>query len=80
MLFYVAEVFALLGDRERAFARLEQAVDSGFLCAAAFVNDAYFKDLRSEARWQALMARLAAAEAAVQRVFDQHRGRALLGL
>ncbi len=80
MLFYVAEVYALVGDTARAFARLDEAVDSGFLCAAAFERDTYLAPLRAMAAWAPLMARVTAAQAEVWRVFDQHRGRALLGL
>jgi hypothetical protein len=76
MLFYVAEIHALAGDTEGAFARLNQAVDGGFLCSAAFDRDAYFEPLRARPAWAPLMARVTAA---VQRIFDAHRGRALLG-
>ena len=80
MLFYVAEIYALVGDTDRAFATSRRAVDSGFLCAAAFERDTYLAPLRATAAWAPLMARVAAAQAEVWRVFDQHRGRALLGL
>ena len=80
MLFYVAEVDALVGDTDRAFERLDQAVDSGFLCAAAFERDTYLAPLRATTAWAPFMARVTAAQAEVWRVFDQHRGRALLGL
>jgi serine/threonine protein kinase/tetratricopeptide (TPR) repeat protein len=80
MLFYVAEVDALIGDAARAFARLHQAVDNGFLCAAAFDRDTYLAPLRTHPEWAPLMARVEAAQAQVRQVFETHRGPALLGL
>jgi serine/threonine protein kinase len=80
MLFYVAEVDALIGDAARAFARLHQAVDNGFLCAAAFQGDTYLAALRTQPEWAPLMARVEAAQAQVRQVFETHRGPALLGL
>lgn len=79
MLFYVAEVHALVGDTDRAVDRLHQAVDGGFFCVSAFDRDPYFEGLRQLPAWGPLVARVAAAQAEVQRVFDAHRGRALLG-
>jgi hypothetical protein len=55
-------------------------VDSGFLCVAAFERNPYFEPLRRLPAWAPLVARVAAAQAAVQRVFHAHRGRALLGI
>ncbi len=80
MLFYVAEIDALIGDSERAFARLHQAVDAGFLCAAAYDRDTYLAPLQTRPEWAALMARVEAAQAEVWQVFETHRGPALLGL
>ncbi len=80
MLFYVAEVHAIAGDYDRAFARLEQAVNAGFLCLPAFDRDVYLAPLRSAPAWSPLIARAAAAQAAVAEVFSAHRGAALLGL
>ncbi len=80
MLFYVAEVHALVGDDDGAIARLHQALAGGFLCAAAFERDAYFGGLRRHPAWAALARKVAAEQAEVARVFEAHRGAALLGL
>jgi serine/threonine protein kinase len=80
MLFYVAEMHALVGQTERAVAMLERAVDQGFHCVAAFEQSAYLPPLRTLERWPRLIARATAAQSAAGRVFDQHRGRLLLGL
>jgi eukaryotic-like serine/threonine-protein kinase len=80
MLFYVAEIHALIGDAERAFACLDQAVAGGFLCVPAFERDVYLAPLRTLPEWPPLVARAAAAQAAVAELFAAHRGAALLGL
>ncbi|MGD9905151.1 MAG: protein kinase, partial [Vicinamibacterales bacterium] len=46
MLFYVAEVLALVGDADDAIARLHQALAGGFFCVEAFERDAYFETVR----------------------------------
>lgn len=79
-LFYVAEIHALLGLEDSAFALLQRAVDAGYLCLPAFERDVYLAPLRTAAPWAALMARLTAAQTAVWRQFDRCRGRALLGV
>ena len=80
MLFYVAEMHALVGQTERALAMLERAVEQGFHCVAAFEQNVYLAPLRPLERWRQLIARATAAQSVTWRVFDQHRGRALLGL
>jgi hypothetical protein len=80
MLFYVAEVHAIIGDADRAIERLHQAVDGGFLCAAAFDRDPHFAPLRGLPAWAPLRARVASAQAALADLFARHRGNALLGI
>ena len=79
-LFYVAEIYAAVGDRGRAFAMLTRAVDAGFLCLPAFEHDVYLAPLRGGEAWGALMARLRDAHARVGQRFDQRHGQTLLGL
>ena len=78
MLFYVAEMYSLVGHADRAFTMLARAVDAGFLCAAAYERNAYLAPLTQLDAWAPLMARVGAAQAAA-RVFEAHRGQALLG-
>jgi serine/threonine protein kinase len=80
MLFYVAEMYALVGHADRAFAMMDRAVAGGFLCAAAYERSVYLAPLRTLEAWPPLRARVGAAQAALWRVFDEHRGPALLGL
>ena len=79
-LFYVAEIYALIGEYDRALTVLERVVAAGFVSVPAFERDVYLAPLRALPAWPLLMARAETAQAAVRRVFDQHRGRALLGL
>ena len=55
-------------------------MDAGFLCLPAFERDVYLAPLRATPAWPPLIARAAAAQAAVAEVFSAHRGAALLGL
>jgi serine/threonine protein kinase/tetratricopeptide (TPR) repeat protein len=78
--FYAAEMYSLVGEGDRALAMLSRAVDAGFICASAYEGDVYLAPLRQTAGWAPLMARIADSRAMVQRVFEAHRGPALLGL
>jgi serine/threonine protein kinase len=79
-LFYLGEVYAIVGEDDRAMAKLSRAVDAGFLSGPAFAGDVYLARLRDRPEWPALMGRVAMGQSAVSRVFDENRGRALLGL
>jgi L-ascorbate metabolism protein UlaG (beta-lactamase superfamily) len=52
--------FALAGDRERAFAALDAAVDAGFRNLGNLEADEDLASLRGDARWAALTARVKA--------------------
>ena len=80
MFFYVAEVYALVGESGRAFAMLDRTVDGGFLSLAAFENNTFLAPLRSHAAWAPLVDRLRASQASAAKLFDDRRGRLLLGL
>ena len=75
MFFYVAEVYALVGETGRAFAMLDRTVDGGFLSLAAFENNTFLAPLHSHAAWAPLLARLRASQASAARLFDDRRGR-----
>jgi hypothetical protein len=79
-LFYVAEIYAVMGDHARAFAMLGRAVDASFLCVPAFASDVYLAPLRTDEAWTALMARAEAAQARLAARFDRRQGGLLLGV
>jgi serine/threonine-protein kinase len=54
----IAEVYALLGDMERAMGWLERSVDSGNPCWPFLKLDPHLADLRPEPRFQQLVAAL----------------------
>jgi len=53
--YQIACVLALLGQREISFDWLERSVSSGFACWPFFLNDPWLENLRSLARFEALV-------------------------
>jgi tetratricopeptide (TPR) repeat protein len=55
---YIAGVYAVLGEIDKAMAWLERSVDTGWACWPFFRIDPHFENLRDEPRFKALMADL----------------------
>jgi serine/threonine protein kinase/tetratricopeptide (TPR) repeat protein len=77
-LFYVAEIFARLGDVERTLTTLEKAVAMGFLCVAAIRNAPYLSSLRGIERFEALVERTQVRQRAISDSFLRAGGPVLL--
>jgi len=60
LMYNEALMFALLGEREKAFTSLEQAFQAGYPAAAA-TADPDLRSLRSDPRYQQLQTKLASA-------------------
>lgn len=54
----IACIYAVLGENEKALAWLEKSVDTGYACWPFFRIDPYLENLRTESRFQQLMAAL----------------------
>jgi hypothetical protein len=77
-LFYIAGMYARLGQPQRACELLTRAIDSGFLCRRGFETDVYLEPLRAMADWQPLLEKLEMKRRRVTNEFVRAGGRALL--
>ena len=77
-LFYIAGVYARLGQPQRAYELLTRAIDSGFLCRSGFETDVFLESLRAMAEWPPLLDALEAKRRRVMNEFVRAGGRALL--
>jgi serine/threonine protein kinase/tetratricopeptide (TPR) repeat protein len=77
-LFYIAGMYARLGQPQRACELLTRAIDSGFLCRRGFETDVYLEPLRAMADWQPLLEKLEVKRRRVTNEFVRAGGRALL--
>lgn len=60
----LAQLFALVGERQEAAAQVELAVEQGFFCAACLAGEPLFADLVGEAVYRTALARARARHAA----------------
>src|SRR2546422_8808870 len=57
-LFYIAQVYAFMGDRDQAFACLQRACEDHSLDVPALRSSPNFDDLRKDTRYIALLERI----------------------
>ncbi len=57
-LFYIAQVYALMGDHDQAFACLQRACEDHSLDVPALRSSPNFDDLRKDTRFIALLERI----------------------
>jgi hypothetical protein len=80
MFFYVAEMYALIGESASAMRMLTRAVAQGFFCVSALERDPYLAPLRALPEWRGLIERARDGQERVVAIFEEQRGAALLGL
>ena len=56
----LARAYARLGEKDRAFELLEKAIALGFINRGAYENDPHLAPIRTDARFQQVLARIPA--------------------
>ena len=78
--YYLARILSHAGATDRAREALQQSIDGGFFCHAAFVRDPWLDPIRSRPDVAALLRRAEERSRKARTVFLEQRGDHLLGL
>jgi TolB-like protein/tetratricopeptide (TPR) repeat protein len=78
-LYYLSRHLARLNERDSALDVFQRAVDGGFFCYPAMLTDPWLDSLRTDTRFQTLLARAEAQHREAEESFNAAQGARILG-